>query len=215
MKKTAAFTLIEMLVVLFIFSILAGSLFSILTGSDTLWNKGAGQLDEQRHGRRIMGELVRNIRTANPAYGITIASDPIGYGQNKIIYFSPNFNADGEFDGTKHWTYFKIGDAVNKTVIKRVQGCSTITLGRGVERIRFSGGACPGCNCNFSKAACLGCTVVNKSCPVVRVELRTKTTNRFMPATREPFTLVSFVTLRNLNGTSAAVEEEYPEEGEF
>jgi hypothetical protein len=36
-----------------------------------------------------------------------------------------------------------------------------------------------------------------------------------MPATREPFTLVSFVTLRNLNGTSAAVEEEYPEEGEF
>ncbi len=206
--------MIEMLVVMFIFSILMGSLFTILTGSDTLWNKGASQLDEQRHGRRIMDDLVKNIRTANPAYGITIASDAIGYDQNKIIFFSPNFNAGGEFDGTRHWTYFKIGDAVNKTVIKRVQGCSTVTLGRGVERIRFSGGACAGCDCDFSRSVCLGCTVVNNSCPVVRVELQTKTSNRFMPATREPFTLVSLVTLRNLNGTSAA-EDEYPEEGEF
>lgn len=81
MKK--GFSLIEMIVVVGLFTLLFAAILAMLASSDRTWHTGQNKLVEQREARRAMDTMVRLLRQASPDWIIT-ELNPDGTCQNKI-----------------------------------------------------------------------------------------------------------------------------------
>ena len=213
MKK--GFTLVEMLVVLFIFSFLFAALLVILTNSDRSWRIGQNKLIEQQEARRAMSSMVRLLRQSSPDWGIYInaTQDKIQFSSAPIVSSCPvslicpdgSSCSEGDFCISKTRVIFKIDpDDPHQLIKQEGTGAAWVPVAQYIESIKFSGGGCTGCDCNFSNAACSSCVTIDQDCPLVKIEVKTKKENEF--------TLVSYVNLRNTSPSSVV---EPQAEGEF
>lgn len=64
MKK--AFTLVELLVVVSIFTFLFGAILTVLTSSNRSWRTGQNRLVEQQEARKAMDSIAKLLRQSNP-----------------------------------------------------------------------------------------------------------------------------------------------------
>ncbi len=197
MKK--GFTLIEMMIVLLIFSFLFAALLMLLMSSDRSWRLGQSKLIEQQEARKGMDQIVRLLRQSSPDWGVYIGSS-----QNKIQFSSkPVLNADDTISYTR--VIFK-PDPADATILIKQEGSTAdwVPVAQNIESIKFSGGACTGCDCDFANASCSSCTAVDNNCPLIKIEIKTKKDNEF--------SLISYVNLRNASMVSVP---EPPAQGEF
>jgi len=195
--------LIEVLVVVALFSVLFLALLGILTNSDLYWSKGQNKLSEQQEARRIISGIVGNLRQSSPNWSISGVNYPVTISDNytRIDFYQPVFyNAtNSTITGLTKITY-KMDSTDTRKLLRKEGSDPEAVVSNATESIRF-GGACPGC-------VDYNCTAVSSECPVVRVEVVTKKDNEF--------TLLSDVALRNMNITlSNDTEVVEPEEGEF
>lgn len=193
------FTLVEMMVVLLIFSFLFAALLMLLMSSDRSWRLGQSKLIEQQEARKGVDQVVRLLRQSSPAWGVYING-----AQDKVQFSSkPVLNADLSVSTTR--VIFK-PDPADASILIKQEGSTAdwIPVAHHIESIKFSGGSCTGCNCDFTNAACSSCTTVDTTCPLVKIEIKTKKDNEF--------SLISYVSLRN---TSAVSVQEPPAQGEF
>lgn len=192
MKKIKGYSLVEVIVVVFIFVLLFSAVISFLITSDKSWRSGQNRLIEQREARRGMDAMARLIRFSNPNWGMVINS-------NKLLFYKLIFDSNSVIVDT-HWVIFKIDPLNPSQLIKLEQGQNPVVLAQNVESINFSGG-CPGC-------AAFNCLTLAGDCQVIAISLTTRKNTTF--------TLSSKVTLRN---SAVVLPEEIetaaPAEGEF
>lgn len=184
MKK--GFTLIEVMMVVVLFTFLFGAVLTILATSDRSWRVGQNKLTEQQEARKAMDNITRLLRQSNPDwiigtdhYPLTITSD-----NSRIDFYQPLFDESGEISTLRKIT-FKLNPDNPRQLLKKEGTALPVVVANGIDNLVF-----------------------NSVSPVVTINI---TTQR-----EAEFNLESQVTLRNQNITlSGDVEIEQPAEGEF
>lgn len=80
-------TLIEILVAMFIFSIVLGALFTVLAAGRVSWNAGASQMDVQQEARKALDMMVKELRQTASAKISNVPADGTTY--NTITFQTP------------------------------------------------------------------------------------------------------------------------------
>lgn len=201
------FTIIEMLIVILIFTFLLGTIFTILTTSDRSWRVGQGKLIEQQEARKAMDSITGLLRESKPVWVNITSEFYVACNKNfDMLYFNePVFNESTGQMEPGPWVVFRMNPNNCEQLRKRSKSDSDwIAVASRIEDIKFFGGDCAGCSCNFSNPGCLNCKNVTDTCPVIKIEVKTKKENEF--------SLVSSVTLRNAGVNSTATPESPPQE---
>ncbi len=161
------FTLLELMLVVVIFVFLFSAVLVVLTTSDRSWRTGQYKSTEQQEARRVMDNIVRLLRQSKPEW-VTIS--PSGWpNRDKILFYEPVFNeATGEMSPGP-WIVFKPDPNNSRLLIKKKEGQDWVPIAQEIEKIKFYGGDCAGCNCNFANPACLACLSVTSNCPLVKI----------------------------------------------
>ena len=197
------FSLVEMLVILAIFSSLLAALFTLLTDSNRSWRIGQNKLIEQQEARKAMGQITRLLRQSSPRWIQSSSTYPISITSgSRIDFYVPSFDAEGEISAFRKIT-FKLDPDEPRHLLKKEGVSNEVVVAQEIESINFGGG-CAGC-------ASFSCSSVADDCPQVEIEIRTK-----RPTEVQEYILNSLVTLRNVNVAIAdGLEVEAPPEGEF
>lgn len=195
MKK--GMTLLEMMVVVLIFTFLFASILTILATSDRSWRIGRNKLIEQQEARRAMDQISRLLRRSRPEW-ITISASGFP-NRDKILFYEVVFDQVTRQTNPGPWIIFKpdLNDQ-RLLVTKDANDADWANVAGEIEAISFGGG-CANC-------AAFNCAAVDPSCPIVRVDITTRRENNF--------TLTSFINLRNHTAVSVG-NPELPPEGEF
>ena len=97
--KRYGFTLVELMVVIFIFSIIMAATFGVLSMGRQSWHTGSTQVELQQETRRAMDSMVKELRESSPSK-INIT------GGGTIITFQVpiNDNPDWGAEGSLGWS---------------------------------------------------------------------------------------------------------------
>ena len=202
MKK--GYTLIEMLVVVLIFTFLFAAILGVLTLSDRSWRLGQNKLAAQQETRKAMDNITRLLRETNPDWnngGNHYLVSISGAANDRLDFYQPIFNSDGTITALTKVT-FKL-DPANPRRLLRNTGSSVnpAIISDEIDSISFGGG-CPGCTA-------FNCATVASDCPIVRIQITSIQRNN-------RFDLSSQVMLRNRNvSTTGTVQIEEPAQGAF
>lgn len=195
------FSLVEMMIVIFIFTFLFAAILTVLTTSDRSWRTGQDKLIEQQEARKAMDNMARLIRQSNPDWLVNTTHYPVSISSDnkRIDFYQPLFDASGNITTLKKIT-FKLNPDNPNQLLKKEGTSNPVVIANEIDSINFGGG-CTGC-------ATFDCLTVANDCPVVNIDVKTKKSIGF--------SLVSSLTLRNQNITlSEGVGIEQPQEGEF
>jgi len=198
--KKRGFSLIEILVVLALFSGVMAIALSILSAHDRVWRIGESERIEQQEARRAMSEITSLLRQSNPDWDIGGVHYPVTItAGNRIDFYQPIFDNAGNITTLRKITFRP--DTNTPTQLLKKEGLADPTIiAHDVESLSF-GGSCAGC-------LAFNCAAVAPECPTVEVAIQTR---------RDAgINLTSRVTLRNnyIIPTVPPVIEE-PAEGEF
>ena len=195
------FTLIELMVVVAIFTILFAATLYILTTQERSWRTGQDKLAVQQEARRAMDAMSRLIRQSNPDWVINILHYPVTItANNRIDFYQPGFDTIGNIITLKKIT-FKINPGNTAQLLKKEGISAAVVIANNLESVNFGGG-CLGCSA-------FDCSSVATDCPVVTLTIGTRKNNI-------GFNLTSRISLRNANmAVNAATVVEEPPEGGF
>jgi len=202
--RSCGFTLLEMMVVLGLFSLLFSAMIGLLINSDTFFTKGQNEVAKHYEARKLLDTLTRGIRMASPNWLVNGTNYPLAVSENftRIDFYSPEFDASNGISGLKKMTY-KLDPADSSRLLMKEGSNPETVISDALSYLRFGAG-CGGC-------ASYNCTAAATDCPVVRIEVRTKNTNQTIE-----FPLETKVALRNRNSTlDNETEIEAPQQGEF
>jgi type II secretory pathway pseudopilin PulG len=199
-RPIAGFSLIEMMLVVLIFTFLFVAIMALLTTSDRSWREGQRQFTEQQEARRAMGGMGRLLRQSNPDWVISGTHYPVTITlNNRIDFYQPVFDAGGDIAALKKIT-FKLNPADASQLLKKEGTANEAVIANNVQSVNFGGG-CSGCSA-------FNCPTVASDCPMVLLNIQTKN--------GEGFSLDSGIQLRNTSiALGAAVVVEEPGQGEF
>lgn len=195
-----AFSLIELLVVVLIFTFLFSAILTVMAISDRSWRSGRDKLIEQQEARMAVDQMARLLRQSNPNWSIAGTSYPVTItSNNRIDFYQPVFDAAGAITSLRKIT-FKLNPSDLTQLLKKVGTQDEVVIANDINSVYFGGG-CAGCS-DFN------CLTVSEDCPVVSMEVRSEKLTEFI--------LSSKITLRNaFVDLPDEVEIEEPEEGEF
>ena len=181
-QEKTGFGLVELMVVMAIFSTFFALVFGVLTNSNRTWKLGHDKLTEQQEARRAMNTITRLLKQSNPSWAANGTNYPvtISEGNSRIDFYQPVFDASGNIVTLKK-IIFRLN--LSQQLLRKEGTASEQVVASSVSYLNFSGG-CPGCGA-------FNCATVANDCPVVAIEVRTKKKNEFP--------LLSQVTLRNQN----------------
>ncbi len=175
--KRYGFTLLELMVVIFIFSIIMAATFGVLSMGTQSWHTGSTQVELQQETRRAMDWMVKEIRQSAEDAIPSMPNPSLSYNSNSITFRVPD-DIDGDGDvidvgGDIEWgntiTYSLLGNQVQRTSV----GVTTVLANRVV-------------NLQFTKAA---------NIPIIEISLQAQ--KDAVPGRAMQSTLNSQVTLRN------------------
>lgn len=195
------FSLLEMMLVLVIFTFLFAAILTLLGTSDRSWRVGQDKAAEHQEARRAMDEMTRLLRQSNPDWVISGVNYPVSITENnsRIDFYQPLFDANGNIATLKKIT-FKLNPADASQLLKKEGTSNEVVIANNVQSVNFGGG-CPAC-------VSFNCLLVASDCPTVLLNIQTND--------GIGFTLDSAIQLRNTNialGAGVGIEE--PGEGEF
>lgn len=90
-----AFTLIELMIVLLIFTIILGGILTVMTMGRTSWQSGNTQVVVQQEARKGIDKMVRELRQSRPDTIVGVPADDNFY---SAITFQIPEDADGDND---------------------------------------------------------------------------------------------------------------------
>ncbi len=194
MKK--GFTLLEVIVVVALFSLLFAGITGAFFNADRSWKTGQNKLIEQRQARRVLDNIVFSLREANPDWVLNGTHYPVAISEanSRIDFYKPVFNASDNITSLKKVT-FKIDPADTTQILKKEGTEAANVIATNILALNIT-------------CACSGCTGIDQDCATAKIEVLTFKNANFM--------LSSLATLRNSNMTvpsDATIEE--PQEGEF
>ena len=216
-KKKCAYTLVELLVSLAIFSIVIGSLLAILISQNNFFNRASGRMDVSVRARKVMDNIVKELRRSNLEL-VTVFDAPMDQGgdEDYINGVSVNFQIPVDFDsdgdffdkfGRIEWgteeclagTIEYFWDNVSQKVTRRLWDASGVSnfetiIAENISAFRIEG-------LYYSGGALLPAVPGNPSaaCELIRVTLtaqRTTVGGRVL-ATPLTYTLMNTITWRN------------------
>lgn len=200
MSKYGGYSLIELMVVMLIFTFLFGAILTVLATQDRSWRVSQNKLIEQQEARKTMNNIVWLLRQSNPDWIIGTDHYPVTItDSNRIDFYQPLFDVSGQITTLKKIT-FKLNPDDPQQLLKKEGTSAPVVIANYIKSINFGGG-CSGCT-QFN------CSTVANDCPIVRIEVKTQKNIEFA--------LNSQVTLRNQNVTlQPDTEVEEYAEGEF
>ena len=205
LMNVRGFSLIEVMLVLLIFTFLFGAILTVMTTQGRSWRIGYDKVTAQQEARKAVDEIARLLRQSNPDWGsghsVDIPTD------NRIDFWQPLFDAAGAITTLRKVT-FKLNPDNIRQLLKKEGQLPEVVVANDVDSVNFGGG-CAGC----AAFNCTGPAAVAMDCPVVTVEIKTRKLRQVFQV--EQFSLSSQVTLRNTNVVAGDVVIEEPEEGEF
>jgi prepilin-type N-terminal cleavage/methylation domain-containing protein len=199
MKKTG-FTLIELMLVVLIFTFLFGVTLGVMSTSSRSWREGQNKLSEQQEARKAVDSVARLLRRSNPDWVINGTHYPVTIiSNNRIDFYEPVFDEAGEITTLKKIT-FKLNPVDTSQLLKKQGAHNALVMANNIRSVYFGGG-CSGCSA-------FNCSSVADDCPIVKIDVQA--------GQGAGFALSSEVTLRNTNiALQEDVEVEQPAEGEF
>ncbi len=144
-----AFTLIEMMVVMAIFTIIAGAMVRILLAGGASWRVGEAQIQVVQEARKGMSGMLRELSQTRPSQITGVPADDSFY--NSIAFRIPSGttglivgaaqNTDGAIDagGNVIWSaqiQYSRGGANNKQLLRTTGGISTV-IANNVTSLTF------------------------------------------------------------------------------
>ena len=194
MKK--GFTLLEVIVVVALFSLLFAGIVGAFFNADRSWKTGKNKLIEQQQARRAVDNIVFSLREANPDWVLNGTHYPVNISEanTRIDFYKPVFNASDQITALRKVT-FKLDPSNTSQLLKKEGTSPSSIIATAIQSLNITCG-------------CSGCTAIDQNCSVAKIEVVTQKNANF--------TLASQATLRNANMTApgdAVVEE--PAEGEF
>lgn len=204
--KNKGFTLIEMVLVVAIFSAIFAAMMALMTHSQTYLSRGQNKVREQQEARRLMETITRNMRDANPAWNIngTYYNLSISANNTNLTFYQPVFNnTTNNVTSVRRITYRRSTFYPN-VLRQKIGSAASNNLTAELHAVNFTGSSDGG--------ATWACT---SACDMVRIRLEMiKKQMDFNKTT--PFVLVNEVTLRNREmAVSNETAVESSEEGEF
>ena len=203
------FSLLELMLVLLIFTFLFGAILTVMTTQDRSWQTGYDKVTAQQEARKAVDNIARLLRESNQSWDIGGTPYPVTItAGNRIDFFQPVFDAGGAITTLRRIT-FRLNPANARQLLKEEGAVPDVAVvANDVDSINFGGG-CAGC-------VAFNCADVAMDCPVVTIEIRTRRI-RQVPWTSQmdQFSLSSQVTLRNTNVAAAGAVIEEPAAGEF
>lgn len=194
-----AFTLIELMIVLLIFTFLFAAVLTVLTTQDRSWRAGYDKLTEQQEARKAVDNIARLLRESNPSWNISGVLYPVEITSgNRIDFYQPLFDSEGNITALRKVTY-KLNPLDASQLLRKVGTQDAVAVANNINSISFGGG-CSGCSA-------FNCSSVAADCPVVKIDVTTEKAKQF--------SLSSQITLRNINIAVGEVGVEEPAEGEF
>jgi prepilin-type N-terminal cleavage/methylation domain-containing protein len=186
-----AFTLIELMLVLLIFTFLFAAVLTVLATQDRSWRAGYDKLTQQQEARKVIDNIARLLRESNPSWDIDGTPYPVTItGGNRIDFFQPVFDAQGVITTLRRVTY-KLNPADTTQLLRKIGTDAESVVANNINSISFG----------------FNCSPVAADCPVLKIDVTTQKNAQF--------TLSSQVTLRNTNIAAGEAEIEEPPEGEF
>ena len=198
------FTLVELMVVVGLFSLLFSALVTLLTNSDMYYHRGQDLVSSHFEARKLLDTLAMDLRLTSPNWVINGTSYPLAVSSNftRIDFYVPEFDASNNISDLQKVTY-KLDPADNTSLLMKVGTDPQKVVSSSVTYVNFGAG-CSGC-------ASYTCSSPASDCPVVRIQVRTQSSND----TAE-FSLETKVALRNQNSTLVnSTDVDAPSGGEF
>lgn len=137
-SKSSGFTLVELLVTMGIFSVIIGSLFSVLISQNNFVSLCSGKWEVARKSRKIMNILIKEARMSSPL-NVSVYSLPMDQGGSvrtdtgpSLEFQSPvDWDADGDFvdefnrvewgaENSLGWSIEYCWDSATEQVLRRV-----------------------------------------------------------------------------------------------
>ena len=193
------FSLLELMLVLLIFTFLFAAVLTVLTTQDRSWRAGYDKLTEQQEARKAVDNIAGLLRESNPSwdiggtpYAVTITAG------NRIDFYQPLFDSEGNITALRKVTY-KLNSLDATQLLRKIGTQDAVAVANNINSISFGGG-CSGCSA-------FNCSSVAADCPVVKIDVTTEKAKQF--------SLSSQITLRNTDISAGEVVVEEPPEGEF
>lgn len=134
LKKTKGLTLIEIIIVVALFSILLAAVFTALATARTSWKSGGSQLSVQQEARRGLGSMVRELRQARLS---TIAGVPAnGTAYASITFQIPQTISESSTTWSTNIQYSLGG--LNSSQLIRTQDGNQRVLANNISGLSFS-----------------------------------------------------------------------------
>ena len=127
------FSLIEFMIVLLIFSIIMGSVFSVMTVSKTSWYSGSTQIEVQQETRRGMDRMVKELRQTNPTKITGVPANGTPY--NSISFRLSVVDANGNTTWSSTINYSLGG--LNNQQILRTENSQQEVLANNIINLQF------------------------------------------------------------------------------
>ena len=144
-KSLTGFTLVEVLITVSIFSVVIGSLLSMLVSQNTFFSQCIGKFDVSRMTRKAMTNIVKELRTSD-TLTVTIYDRPMDQAgasedvtNGKSIEFQVPVDWDGDDDyideygrvewgaeGQKEWSIEYCWDSSTNEVLRRVWNANSV-----------------------------------------------------------------------------------------
>lgn len=137
-KKRHGFSLVEVMVVIAIFSVIGGAIMSFLLIGGASWHSGDAQVQASEEVRKGMSAMVRELRQTRTSTITGVPADGLYY--NSIIFRIPS-DIDGDGDvitstGSVEWSNPIQYSLNNGQLLRTISGTTTV-LANNIMELQF------------------------------------------------------------------------------
>ncbi len=212
-NKRSGYTLVELMFSLGIFSVILGSLFSIIIYQNTYFTQAAGKMEVSFAARKAMSGMMKELRISKVEL-VEVYDKPRdeagteSYLNGRSVKFQVpvNWEPDGDFfdeygtiewgaDGNKDWSIEYYWDSANNRLIRRIWNAasvevSKVTIAENISAFNIIGYKYNAVTMQLEK---------NAACEVIGIELTAQKTTLSGRTLTAPLTLTlsNFVKWRN------------------
>ncbi|MFH1479173.1 MAG: prepilin-type N-terminal cleavage/methylation domain-containing protein [Candidatus Omnitrophota bacterium] len=132
--KNKGFSLIELVLVIFIFSIITGVLFGFLSHARNSWYIGGSKVDLQNETRRALHEITKDLRQTRASTITGVPEDNLNH--NSIIFQIPTNISDA---GVTTWSdpiQYILGGLNNRQILK-TDGTTQRVAANDISQLAF------------------------------------------------------------------------------
>ena len=142
-------TLIEITIVVFLFSIIMAAMFSVLATGRSSWDAGESQIGVQQAARNGLDSMIKELRQAATSTIIGVPLDGAAY--NSITFQIPASISEAGINWSSNIQY-SLGGLNGKQLVRTQAGSQTV-LANNISALSFSRGAANPDVINISIAA--------------------------------------------------------------